>query len=188
MPERRCSACRTNRPAAEMIRLVAAPDGALAADLRGVLGGRGAWSCASKDCLDRASRGGVSRSLKRCVQKAPDGAMFETVSAGLQRLLGERLGRLQKQGGLVVGASSAEAADREGFLQGIIAAQDLSERSSKKVDALRAPVYRVARQLELGSWLGRGATGVVGVPMGREGEKALVEAQRWCGLTQGVSG
>ena len=188
MPNRRCSACRESRPAAQMIRLVASPAGDLRADLRTALGGRGAYSCAQKQCLLRASRGAVSRSLKRSVKKGDAAALVVEVETGLARLLAERLGRLQKQRSLHIGASDTESADRAGSLQGIVAALDLSERSSKKVDALRAPVYRVARQAELGGWLGRGATGVVGVPNGPAGVKALVEADRFSRLANSVAG
>ena len=71
----------------------------------------------------------------------------------MERLLVERLGRLQKQRGLLIGAVETQSADDRDALNGVVAAIDLSERSSKKVDALRAPVYRVARQAELGGWL-----------------------------------
>ena len=188
MPERRCSACRQSRPATQMIRLVASPAGELCADLRAVLGGRGAYACAQKQCLLRASQGAVSRSLKRGIKKGDSSALLADVQSGLARLLAERLGRLQKQRCLHIGASETELADRHGSLQGIVTALDLSERSSKKVDALRAPVYRVADQAQLGGWLGRGATGVVGVPNGPAGVKVLTEADRFSRLANSVAG
>jgi predicted RNA-binding protein YlxR (DUF448 family) len=188
MSERRCSACRESCPATQMIRLVASPAGELRADLRAALGGRGAYACAQKQCLARASQGAVSRSLRRGIRKADKAVLLAEVQVGLERLLAERLGRLQKQRSLHIGAMQTESADRAGTLQGVVAAFDISERSSKKVDALRAPVYRVAHQAELGGWLGRGATGVVGVPNGPAGVKALVEADRFSRLANSVAG
>jgi len=188
MAERRCSACRENHPADQMIRLLASPAGEVFADLRGSLPGRAAYACPSMQCLEKAARGSVSRSLKRRVQKGDGTALLDGVRDGLERLLAERLGRLQKQRGLHIGTADTQSADAQGALNGVVAATDLSERSSKKVDALRAPVYRVARQAELGGWLGRGATGVVGVPRGPAGAKALVEAARMSRLANSVVG
>ena len=188
MPERRCSACRENRPADQMIRLVASPAGELFADLRRRVPGRAAYACAERACLTGAARGAASRSLKRRIKKGDGEALFEEVRFGLERLLAERLGRLQKQRGLLIGAVETQSADDRDALNGVVAAIDLSERSSKKVDALRAPVYRVARQAELGGWLGRGATGVVGVPRGPAGAKALAEAVRVSHLANSLVG
>ena len=49
-------------------------------------------------------------------------------------------------------------------------------------------MYRVADQVELGRWLGRGATGVVGIPQGPAGAQALIEAGRWTCLANSVVG
>jgi predicted RNA-binding protein YlxR (DUF448 family) len=171
-----------------MIRLVASEAGQVSADLRGRFGGRGAYACASVRCLERACKGAASRSLKQRIS-GPDASQLVTgVGEGLERLVAERLGRLQRQRALVIGAADTEAADRNGVLAGVVAAHDLSDRSSKKVDALRAPVYRVADQVELGRWLGRGATGVVGIPQGPAGTQALIEAGRWTCLANSVVG
>lgn len=188
MPDRRCSACRESAPATQMIRLVASPAGEVHADLRRALGGRGAYSCALQRCLHKAAQGAVSRSLKHRVQKADSQQLLNQVQSGLHRLIGEGLGRLQKQRSLHIGSADTEAADKLGSLQGVLAAHDISERSSKKVDALTAPVYRVAHQAELGAWLGRGATGVIGVPSGPVGAQALIEADRWCRLSNSMVG
>ena len=188
MPERRCSACREQRPAHQLIRLVASPAGEVVPDLRRRAPGRAAYACPVLSCLERASKGAASRSLKRRVQKGPEGALVGAVRQGLERLLAERLGRLQRQRGLVIGLADTQSADAEAGLSGVVAAVDLSERSAKKVDAFRAPVYRVARQTELGSWLGRSETGVVGVPKGPLGEKALTEAALMSRLQTSVVG
>jgi hypothetical protein len=50
------------------------------------------------------------------------------------------------------------------------------------MDAMSAPVYTVATQDELGAWLGRGPTGVVGIPKGQFGSRILVDAARYDAL------
>ena len=51
---RQCVSCRAMKPKYEMIRVVRTPDNVVAVDYSGKLNGRGAYFCASCDCLRAA--------------------------------------------------------------------------------------------------------------------------------------
>ena len=55
-PTRTCLGCRRQRPKGEMLRLVRRADGRVEAD--GLAGGRGAYVCAERECLERALKPG----------------------------------------------------------------------------------------------------------------------------------
>jgi predicted RNA-binding protein YlxR (DUF448 family) len=66
-PIRTCAGCGRKAPQAELVRF-AAPDGTLVADPERRLPGRGVYTCARTECLERArARGGLSRTLRRPV-------------------------------------------------------------------------------------------------------------------------
>ena len=65
---RRCVACRTERPKAEMLRAVRGTDGVVAVDATGRMQGRGAYICSNPECLRTAAKKrALSRALKRQV-------------------------------------------------------------------------------------------------------------------------
>jgi len=49
-----CIGCRRVRPKAQLLRLVRDGDGSVVVDGKGALPGRGAYSCASLSCLEKA--------------------------------------------------------------------------------------------------------------------------------------
>ena len=53
IPIRTCIACRTKRPKFELIRLVADRNGIIRRDDKGKLGGREAYVCPKKECIDK---------------------------------------------------------------------------------------------------------------------------------------
>ena len=64
VPSRSCVACRTVRPKRELLRVVRAPDGAIAVDESGRAAGRGAYVCRDAACLARAiDKGALGRAL-----------------------------------------------------------------------------------------------------------------------------
>ena len=67
VPMRMCTGCREMKPKAELIRVVKSPEGEISLDLVGKAPGRGAYVCASVDCLKRSRK---SRALER-VFKGP---------------------------------------------------------------------------------------------------------------------
>ena len=66
MPLRRCVVCGVQRPKAELVRIVRAPDGELGVDAAPKAPGRGAYVCRATECLEKAAKGRpISRSLDR---------------------------------------------------------------------------------------------------------------------------
>lgn len=67
IPLRRCVGCQEMKPKKELIRVVCA-DGKVHLDATGKKNGRGAYLCASPECLLRAKKTkGLERSLKIAV-------------------------------------------------------------------------------------------------------------------------
>jgi uncharacterized protein len=65
IPQRTCVACRSERPKREMVRIVRAPDGAVAVDPTGKRSGRGAYLCLQPTCWQAAlKRHALDKALK----------------------------------------------------------------------------------------------------------------------------
>lgn len=57
VPERQCVGCRTKKPKSEFIRIVRLADSEkIELDRTGKKAGRGAYICASRDCLKKAKK------------------------------------------------------------------------------------------------------------------------------------
>ena len=82
-PIRMCAACRTHLPKEELIRIVRTPEGGLAIDRTGKLEGRGAYLCASEDCLALAEKKrALQRALRMEVRPEVYGALREELTDG----------------------------------------------------------------------------------------------------------
>jgi len=82
LPLRQCIACRTQKPKRELVRIVRNPDGILLYDAKGKMSGRGAYLCASSDCLKKAVKNKLfSRHL--------DSDLSPELRAQLESLLGD---------------------------------------------------------------------------------------------------
>ena len=65
IPMRKCVITGEQKPKKELIRIVRGTDGEVSVDTTGKKNGRGAYICASMDCLKTArQRKGLERSLK----------------------------------------------------------------------------------------------------------------------------
>ena len=74
-PERACIGCRQARPKAELVRLVRSGDGRIAVDRRWRAAGRGAYVCASLDCLTKAlAKGRLEHAFRRPCARPVGGA------------------------------------------------------------------------------------------------------------------
>ena len=62
VPQRQCLGCRQMRDKKSLIRVVKSPEGTVSLDFGGRANGRGAYVCASLECLKRARK---SRALER---------------------------------------------------------------------------------------------------------------------------
>lgn len=76
-PIRTCVACRSTDEKRDLLRVVRQPDGSLCCDPKGKLSGRGAYVCASAECIELARK---RKSLERSLKVGP---VPETVFAEL---------------------------------------------------------------------------------------------------------
>ena len=76
-PMRTCVACRTERQKREFIRVVRAPDGAVALDMTGRANGRGAYLCADGSCWATALK-------KKSIERALSAPLPAEVRAQLE--------------------------------------------------------------------------------------------------------
>lgn len=158
--ERLCVATRAVKPVAEMLRLVAAPDGKVAPDVERKLPGRGVWITATRAALERALR---ERSIQRAFRG--DAEIGEDLPGLIDRLLErsalEGLSLANKAGQVVTGAAKVEAALNAGEVALLIHASDAQPDGVRKLDAVarasgeRLPVLRAFRGEQLDLALGR---------------------------------
>lgn len=95
---RRCVASGERRAPAAMLRFVLDPAGALTADLKGILPGRGVWVSSNAQALAKAIAAGFSKGFRQNI-KAPAG-FAGSVEQALAKRLCDILG-LAKRAGLV---------------------------------------------------------------------------------------
>ena len=81
IPMRMCVGCREMKPKKELLRVVRTPEGEVLIDPTGRKSGRGAYICASSECLARARR---QRQLERAFECAVDAAAYEALEASVR--------------------------------------------------------------------------------------------------------
>ncbi len=59
IPQRTCLGCRAVKPKKELVRIVRTPDGEVVVDSTGKKAGRGAYTCPSQECLEKAFKGSL---------------------------------------------------------------------------------------------------------------------------------
>jgi uncharacterized protein len=137
--ERTCLVTRAVRPIDEMIRFVIDPTGAVVADLKRALPGRGAWVTATREAVAQAEKKrAFGRAFKAEVVTGPGFA--DQVDALLARQALGSLGLARKAGLVVTGFTKVEAAigsSRPPVLA-IIQAADAADDGVRKIEqALR---------------------------------------------------
>src|SRR5215210_7238504 len=107
--ERLCALTREVRAVDELIRFVAAPDGAIVPDLKRRLPGRGVWVTATRAAINEAAERNVfARSLKREV-RAPS-TLGKQVERQLEAAALDALGIVHKSGRAAIGFGRTETA------------------------------------------------------------------------------
>ena len=107
--ERLCALTREVRPIDDLIRFVAAPDGAIVPDLKRRLPGRGVWITAKRTAIDEAVKRKVfARSLKREVRAAAD--LAAQVDRQLENAALDALAIVHKAGRVAIGFGRTETA------------------------------------------------------------------------------
>lgn len=157
---RTCIATRAVRPAEELIRFVAGPDGAVVPDLKATLPGRGVWVTATSDAVKQAvAKRAFARGLKRDVRVAPD--LPAQVDALLVDRAREALAIANKAGCVVTGFAKVEAAIGRRPLALVHALEakadgvDKLDRRYRAVAEEDALIFRVFTGEELDLALGR---------------------------------
>jgi predicted RNA-binding protein YlxR (DUF448 family) len=132
--ERLCALTREVKPLSELIRFVAAPDGAVVPDIKRRLPGRGVWVTARRTAIDEAVKRNVfARSLRREVRAAAD------LGAALERQLEaaalDALAIAHKAGRVAIGFTRTEAALADQPVAAILNAADGAADGTRKVAA-----------------------------------------------------
>lgn len=179
-PARMCIVCRAAGTPETLLRFARSVDGAVGFDVRHRLPGRGAWLCATPQCLQKATdpkQGGFARAFDAAVVFDGPGLRAE-VEAALFADVRDRLGLMRRQGSLVLGRD--DAIRQLAAMAGIGLALDLSDNSRHEV-AERAPqavLVTLPSMADVTSAVGHDRpVGVVGIPK-KGGEALLVAATR----------
>lgn len=134
--DRMCIVTRKSGDADELIRFVAGPDGAVVADLKRVLPGRGCWVKAERAVVDKAvAKKLFARALKESVTARPD------LGAEVERLIGLQLAGMvnmaRKAGQFVTGAGKVDQAVRGLAALAVFHATDAADDGVRKIDQAR---------------------------------------------------
>lgn len=76
IPQRMCVVCRTQKPKKEMIRVVKTDEDTYVVDETGKLNGRGAYICASPDCIAKCTK---TRALNRAFKKNVGEEIYQNI-------------------------------------------------------------------------------------------------------------
>ena len=193
---RMCAVTRSVLPESELIRFVAAPDGALVADLKAKLPGRGIWIGAERRRVAEAVKRNVfQRGLARPLTPAAD--LADQVAARLKEVALGRLGLARKAGAILAGFAKVEAAIGHERLQAVLLAADAAEDGERKIaqalyrrfgDKGQLPVLRLFGSEELSLAMGRPNVihaAVLQAPAGMSFVEAAIRLQRYEGAGDG---
>ena len=132
--ERRCVVSRRSEPVDRLIRFVASPDGAVVADLRRRLPGRGVWITADADHVRTAERKRLlQRGLGETVRVEP--GLADRVTAALRQAALAALSLARKAGSAVSGFAKVESALAKGSAVALIHAAEASDDGIAKLAA-----------------------------------------------------
>ncbi|PLX87585.1 MAG: DUF448 domain-containing protein [Desulfuromonas sp.] len=183
-PQRTCIACRRTADQNKLVRFVLGPDGTLLVDYRHKLPGRGAYTCLSRECLEKAIE---KRQFQRSFQGQAEAASVETLMAGLHEQLLARveslLGMARKSGQLETGTNTVlDSLKKKGKFAVLILSEDISESIGKKLTTVAArqdvPVFNMLGKNRIGQLLGKSERSAVAIKVGALADAILIELQR----------
>jgi predicted RNA-binding protein YlxR (DUF448 family) len=132
--ERLCIATRVVKPVGELIRFVVGPDGAVVADVKRKLPGRGVWVTARRETLATAiARKAFARGFKREVRVAAD--LLAVTEGLLERAVLDALSMVHKAGRVAIGFTKAQAALSRGEAAALIHAVEAAPDGVRKLAA-----------------------------------------------------
>ncbi|HXF52995.1 MAG TPA: RNA-binding protein [Hyphomicrobiaceae bacterium] len=144
-PVRTCIVTRSARPAAELLRFVAGPDGAVVPDLQGRLPGRGAWvTCSKMAVADAVRRKAFARALEQQVATPAD--LADRVERLLVKRALDTLSLANKAGLVVTGFTRVEAAIGQGSVAVLLHGSEAAEDGRLKLDRLLDAASRRAKK------------------------------------------
>ena len=118
MPERTCIVSREQLPEADLIRFVASPDGAVVADLKRKLPGRGAWVQKRRESVAEAiKRGAFAKALNGA---KPDPTLPDQVARLMRADLVQAMALARKAGLAVAGQAKVEDAIGRGQVVALV--------------------------------------------------------------------
>jgi uncharacterized protein len=131
---RTCIVARTVEPVDALIRFVVAPDGAVVADLKRRLPGRGVWVTARRDTVSEAvKRKAFGRAFKREVRAGAD--LAAQVEQQLERAALDALGIAHKAGRVAAGFARTEGALASEPVVAVLQAADGAADGARKIAA-----------------------------------------------------
>ena len=174
--QRCCAVSRRVRPVGELIRFVVSPDGAVLADLKRKLPGRGLWVTARHATVREAvRRNAFGRGFRREVVVAPD--LAERVDAQLTRAALDALAIAAKASRVVCGFTAVQAALTGEKVAGLLHAREAAPDGIRKLAAALArrphPVVSLFTSQQLDLALGRSNVVHAALLPGRESDGFL---------------
>ncbi len=144
------------------MRFVAAPDGALVADVAAKLPGRGVWVRADRASIETAlKRQAFARGLKKAVTAPAD--LADRVEALISRRCLDILGLAKRAGAIAIGTVQAEDAIRRAMPLWIVEASDGAEDGRRKLAKLTFGLWGEEPRVS-----GCFTSGEMGVALGRD--------------------
>src|SRR5262245_23824909 len=135
--QRTCILTRDVKPVDELIRFVIAPDGAVVADLKRRLPGRGVWVTATRAAVDEAARRkAFARAFKREIRVTAE--LGAEVERQLERAALDALGTAHKAGRVRAGFVRTEKALDEEPVVAVLQASDGAADGARKLAAATA--------------------------------------------------
>jgi uncharacterized protein len=171
--QRTCLGCRKVLQQDTLIRFVLGPDGAVHVDYRHKLPGRGAYTCISLRCLEKACKEERFTRAFKCSDKLRVNAsqLQAELATELLNKVGSLVGMVRKSRQFVGGSQQVIAGMNDCQRYGLILlAADISptigERIQRKADALQLPVKRLLAKEQLGRLTGRAERSALAVQAG----------------------
>ena len=177
--QRTCVGCRCVAEPAELVRLVAGPEGEVVVDLAGGSFGRGAWLHPRPECMQKAAPAGLSRAFRMPVRLSPAELCERFCVAAARRAQG-LIVAARRARKLAAGATVVEQAVSERRAELVLVAVDA--RAAAEFSWLE-PLVASGRALAFGtkaafgSWLGRSETALVAITdagIAREAKQAIL--------------
>jgi predicted RNA-binding protein YlxR (DUF448 family) len=147
--ERTCALSRKVKPAAELIRFVVGPDGAVVPDVKRKLPGRGLWISAQHAAVAEAVKRQVfARGFRRAVSVPAD--LADMTEGLLVSAAVDALAIAAKAGNVVAGFAKVEAAIGTGEFVALIEAADGADDGKRKMRGiLRRAAQQPAREIPI---------------------------------------